>query len=72
MVDNKVSEMQYKILHRIIGTKYLLYKMRKVPNMTCEFCNMYIESIEHLFFYCYVVKNFWFEIMQRYSTYIRY
>ena len=69
IVDNRIIEMQYKILHRIIGTKSLLYKMGKAPNMSCEFCDMYIETIEHLFFHCMKVKNFWFDIIEKFNDF---
>ena len=50
LVDNKVIEMQYKILHRIIGTNRFLYKIGKSDSPNCDNCMMYQESIEHLFF----------------------
>ena len=62
LVDNKIIDMQFKILHRIIGTNSLLYKMKKETSPNCCFCNMYPESIEHLFFKCMNVKNFWFNL----------
>ena len=62
--------MQYKIIHRIIGTNSLLYKMGKIPYMTCDFCNMYIETIEHLFFDCINVKNFWLHLFDDVNVYM--
>lgn len=62
MHDNKIKEMQFKILHRIIGTNKFLYKINRVPSPTCTFCNLYMENIEHLFYECLVIKNFWFRV----------
>lgn len=57
--DNKIKEMQYKLLHRFIATNRLLYKMGKLPTQRCTFCNLYNESIEHLFFNCIEIKTCW-------------
>ena len=37
LVDNKLVELQYKILHRSVATNKLLYKMGKVQSPTCDF-----------------------------------
>ena len=69
MVDNKLIELQYKILHRIIATNKLLHKMGKIPTSTCDFCYMYVDTIEHLFFDCINVKNFWFQMMDKFNVF---
>ncbi len=46
--DNKIIEMQFKILHRIIATNTLLYKIGKINSPTCQFCQMHFQSIEHV------------------------
>ena len=66
LVENRVIEMQYKILHRIIGTNRLLYKMGKRTSPNCDQCTMYPETIEHMFFECLIVKNFWFKLFEKY------
>ena len=63
--DNKIKELQYKILHRYIPTNKLLFQMGKVPTNKCTFCEMHIETIEHVFFECHVVRNIWFEVEHR-------
>ena len=68
LTDNKVKEFQYKILFRFIGTNKLLYKMKKVNSPRCIFCELYEESIEHLFFECTVVKNFWLNLVSEYNS----
>ena len=59
-VDYFNKDIQYKILFRFLPTNKLLYKMRKVPSATCVFCSTYIDSLEHMLYECYLVRNFWF------------
>ena len=54
--------MQFKILHRIIGVNNLLFKMNIVSSQKCLYCQLYNESIEHLFFDCLEVKSFWLQL----------
>jgi len=61
-VDNFNKDIQYKILFRFLPTNKLLYKMRKVPSPTCVFCSTYIDSLEHMLYECYIVRNFWFAV----------
>ena len=60
--DNTIKELQYKILHQYIPTNKLLFQMGKVMSNKCRFCEMYVETIEHLFFDCTHVRNIWFDI----------
>ena len=63
--DNNIKELQYKILHRYIPTNKLLFQMSKTPSDKCTFCEMYIETIEHIFFHCQFVRNIWFRVEHR-------
>ena len=65
--DNKIIDLQYRILHRYIGTNHLLHKIGKKNSPNCEACMMFPETIEHIFFECFIVKNFWFELFGMYS-----
>lgn len=69
LMDNSIIEMQFKIVHRIIGTNKLLYKIGKVASPTCGHCNMYMETIEHVFFECLDVRNFWLSLVERWNRY---
>ena len=64
MKNNKIKELQYKILFRYIGTNKLLHRINKIDSPRCSFCAMYIESIEHLFYECFVVKDFWLKVCE--------
>ena len=56
--DNDLVWLQYRILHKILGTKSLLFKMSIEDNNICRNCGRAEETIEHLFFYCIKVKEF--------------
>ena len=60
--DNRIKEMQYKILHQYIPTNKLLCKMKKIDSVKCTFCSLYCEDIYHLFYAYLVVKEIWFFI----------
>ena len=64
---NKTKELQYKILHRYIGTNKLLFKIGKAASARCVFCELYDDDIEHLFFDCLVSKNFWIQVWEAWN-----
>ena len=67
LCNNKIKEFQYKILHQYLPTNNILFKMKKISTYACYFCSMYRETIEHLFFECLFVRNFWVEIQMKLS-----
>jgi len=60
--DNNLKWFQFRILHRILGTKSLLYKMKINENNTCRLCKRDEESILHLFVECAKTSKLWHEI----------
>ena len=44
--DNKIIDLQYRILHRYIGTNCLLHKIGRRNSPNCEACMMFPETIE--------------------------
>ena len=60
--NNKIKDFQYMILHSFLPTNDLLFKMNKIPSYLCSFCNMYKESIAHMFYECFLVHNLWLEL----------
>ena len=60
--DTKMRAFQFKIMHRILATNRLLFKMKINPYDLCTFCFTCSESIEHLFWECTIIKNIWFAI----------
>jgi len=57
--DVKLRWFQYRILHRILGTNDLLYKMNKRINDLCTFCKEEKETLSHLFVKCHISSRFW-------------
>lgn len=57
--DIKLSWLQYRVLHRILGTKYLLYKMNLATDNLCTFCSTHVENVYHLFWGCHFVSPIW-------------
>ena len=57
--NTKMHWFQIRIVHRIIATNDLLLKMKLRQNNLCSFCNLDHEKIEHLFWHCHVVNQFW-------------
>ena len=61
-LDNKLRELQYKILHRILYTNEMLFRFKKVDSPSCDLCGIELETVEHLFFSCTKVSAFWEEL----------
>ena len=59
-----LSWFQYKILQRILTTNTFLYMIHHVDSIPCEFCKTSCESLQHLFFDCNKVNQFWEKIRQ--------
>ena len=58
-VYNCIRDLQYKILFRIMATNKLLYQMRIKNNPNCPICLLSVHTVEHLFYECHTIKNFW-------------
>ena len=55
---------QYRILHRILATNLFLYKIKYINSDKCSFCKLEPESMEHLFYECQLVQEFWNSVCQ--------
>ncbi len=66
-IYNCIKDLQYKILYRFLPTNHLLFKMGKIASPTCSFCHLELESIEHFVFSCYVIRNFWIQVFDRWN-----
>lgn len=64
VADNSVIWLQYKILFNILSTRDYLYKINLKDNNLCVFCNMFPETITHLFCECEKVIQLWHNIEQ--------
>ena len=61
--ETRLRLLHFKILHNIYPTNILLRKMKIKNTDMCEFCNTH-DFIEHFFFHCKRLENFWKEIEQ--------
>jgi exonuclease III len=61
-IDQKLRTFQYKYLMRIIRTNDFLLKCNMVSSNLCDFCQMYVETPEHLFWECMNTQIFWTEL----------
>ena len=55
----KLRDFQFKINNKILVTNSFLYKINKIDNYLCSYCQKETESILYLLFGCDVVKEFW-------------
>ena len=64
--DSKLKWFQLRLLYRILPTNRYLNLMNIKEHDTCKFCDTHRETIEHLFWDCNVVTDFWNELYNRY------
>jgi len=67
--DNQLKELQFKILHRIFPVNIFLFKIKKVDSPKCFFCEIYDETLEHLFAKCPVIKTFWLRLFTLWNAF---
>ena len=60
----KLRYFQFKILHRILGTKDYLFKIGYINSNLCSFCRDECEDIPHLFWSCRVTTQFWIDVQR--------
>jgi len=64
----KLAMFQHKIIHNILATNSILYKMKKVASPSCPFCPSGSQNIRHLFISCPQASSFWYKFRSWYST----
>ena len=57
--DQKLIWLQYRILHRILGVKYLRFKMGKEYSALCDKCGLSDQTIGHMFTECTFYNDLW-------------
>ena len=70
LMDPDDKQFLYKLKHRILPTKDVLYKIGIVKELTCPLCNVEKESHEHLFIYCTSTLEAWISVehlLRKYS-----
>ena len=64
----KLAVFQHKIIHNILATNSILYKMNKVASPACPFCPSDMQNIRNLFIRCLQACVFWDKFQSWYST----
>ena len=64
-LDNKLKWLQMRVIYRIIPTNRLLTLQRIKHSELCTFCNRVPETVQHLFWSCSHVNNFWKGVEER-------
>ena len=70
--DTSIHWLQFRIIHRILATNSLLFKIGITESELCTFCNTDKETIEHLFYDCYITKQFITEVCEWLSDNLNY
>ena len=55
----KLSVFQYKIVHNILYTNKILYKIKKKQQPDCPYCHDIDQTPLHLFVECPIAKSLW-------------
>ena len=61
ILDNRIKQFKYKLLHRIIPTNENLFTWKIVNSPNCLHCNQK-ETLDHFFITCPYTTTFWTEI----------
>ena len=64
----KLSIFQYKIIHNVLYTNCILYKMKKVQSPHCPYCTNIEQTVTHLFSSCPVASSFWSDFVNWYQS----
>ena len=68
-VESKLRSFQYILLQRILTTNKFL-NICKINEDQCYFCSLETETLEHLFWLCPVINDFWKEVTAVLKPYI--
>ena len=60
--ENELIWFQYRLIHRILGTQRLLYKMGIVQSELCLMCQSDTETLKHLFYDCSISRQIWNDV----------
>ena len=60
--EYRLTWFPFQPIHRILPTNNYLHKICRVNSPLCYFCQQTLETIEHIFAECFVVKEIWIEV----------
>lgn len=55
----RVKHFIWLVFHDAVKTNEYLYRMNLGTQILCTFCNLYTETVEHLFLNCYKTQEIW-------------
>ena len=61
VMNPRVQYFQFRFIHRVIGVNAYLYKIKLSDTPLCTFCQEVDETLNHLFWSCYITSDFWKE-----------
>ena len=64
ILKSSLRAFQYQIILRKLPTNKFLFRCGLSTTDKCSFCEVNTETIEHQFWYCPLVKNFWFMLFE--------
>ena len=70
LIDSYERDLWFKIKHRILPTKSILYKINITADNICPLCDNEPETVEHLFIYCIKNQGAWIyveSLLKKYS-----
>ena len=62
-VESSLRAFQYQVILRTLPTNKFLLKCNLKNTDSCSFCELHEETIEHLFWFCPLIKNFWYWLL---------
>ena len=62
--DTSLIWLQTRIIHRLLATNSLLFKMKLIESDKCSFCKVESETLEHLFWECNNIRKFWHNLVE--------
>ncbi len=65
--ESKLQVFQYKVIHRVIASREMLFKVKIVENPYCPDCHSQVETLEHLLLDCPRVKEIWEKLAQTFE-----
>ena len=56
--SKKLAEFNFKVLHNIVPSGYMVSKWDKTVKSTCDYCDL-LETTEHMLFSCTRIQTIW-------------
>ena len=60
--DNTLQNFHLNFLHRNIASNKYLFQCKLIESSLCDFCNMAVECMDHMFWNYDKIQHFWHEI----------